>query len=235
MGLDDVEVLEFAYDEDLTAERLVDNAETIRNVRLWDPSVLQRTYQRLQEVRTFYRFNDVDVDRYSIDGELTQIVLSAREINPDSLPSDTWENRHLAFTHGYGAVLSPANAVTSDGQPDFLVQNMPPQGEPAIDEPRLYHGESIGGYAIVNTSRDEIDYLREDGTAVPTRYDGDGGVDIGSLHRRIAFALRFGDLNPVISEFITSASRASCTSATSASGHRPWPRSSTTTRTPIPW
>ena len=207
MGLDDVEVLEFAYDEDLTAERLVDNAETIRNVRLWDPSVLQRTYQRLQEVRTFYRFNDVDVDRYTIDGELTQIVLSAREINPDSLPSDTWENRHLAFTHGYGAVLSPANAVTSDGQPDFLVQNVPPQGEPAIDEPRLYHGESIGGYAIVNTARDEIDYLREDGTAVPTRYDGDGGVDIGSLHRRVAFALRFGDLNPVISEFITSASR----------------------------
>jgi hypothetical protein len=207
MGLDEVEVLEFAYDENLTAEGLEDNAETIRNVRLWDPSVLQRTYQRLQEVRTFYRFNDVDVDRYTIDDELTQIVLSAREINPDSLPSDTWENRHLAFTHGYGAVLSPANAVTSDGQPDFLVQNIPPQGEPSIDEPRLYHGEGIGRFAIVNTSRDEIDYLREDGTAVPTRYGGDGGVGIGSLHRRIAFALRFGDLNPVISGFMTSESR----------------------------
>jgi len=134
-------------------------------------------------------------------------VLSAREINPDSLPSDTWENRHLAFTHGYGAVLSPANAVTSDGQPDFLVQNIPPQGEPSIDEPRLYHGEGIGRFAIVNTSRDEIDYLREDGTAVPTRYGGDGGVGIGSLHRRIAFALRFGDVNPVISGFMTSESR----------------------------
>ena len=207
MGLDDVEVRPFAYDEQLSAEALVRNAETIRNVRLWDPRVLQRTYQRLQEVRTFYRFTDVDVDRYPVEDRTTQIVLSAREINPDSLPSDTWENRHLAFTHGYGAVLSPANAVTSDGQPDFLVRNIPPQGEPAITEPRLYHGEAIGGYAIVNSGRDEIDFLREDGTAVTNRYDGSGGVGIGSVFRRAAFALRFGDVNPLISGFMTSESR----------------------------
>jgi len=158
-------------------------------------------------VRTFYRFTDVDIDRYMIDGEQTQIVLSARELNPDSLPSDTWENRRLAFTHGYGAVLSPANAVTSDGQPDFLVKNIPPQGAPAITQPRLYHGESVGGYAIVNSGRDEIDYLREDGTAVTNRYDGEGGVGIGSVVRRLAFALRFGDVNPLISGFMTSESR----------------------------
>jgi uncharacterized protein len=206
-GLDDVTARPFAYDEDLEATALERNAETIRNIRLWDPRVLQRTYQRLQEVRTFYRFTDVDIDRYRSDGELTQIVLSAREINPDSLPSDTWENRHLAFTHGYGAVLSPANAVTTDGQPDFLVRNIPPQGEPAIDQARLYHGEGIGGYAIVNSGRDEIDYVREDGTAVANRYDGDGGVGVGSIHRRLAFALRFGDINPLISGFMTSESR----------------------------
>ncbi|MEW6155311.1 MAG: UPF0182 family protein [Actinomycetota bacterium] len=207
MGLDDVNIREFRYNEDLDAAGLTRNAETIRNVRLWDPQVLQQTYQRLQEVRTFYRFTDVDVDRYVIDGELTQIVLSARELSPGSLPSDTWENRHLAFTHGYGAVLSPANSVTADGQPDFLVRNIPPQGAPAITEPRLYHGEAIGGYSIVGTGRDEIDYVREDGTAVPNRYDGQGGVDIGSLTRRVAFALRFGDINPVISEFMTDESR----------------------------
>ena len=207
MGLADVEMRTFAYDEELEAAALAGNAETIRNIRLWDPSVLRRTYQRLQEVRTFYRFTDVDVDRYQVDDELTQIVLSARELNPDSLPSDTWENRHLAFTHGYGAVLSPANAVTSDGQPDFLVRNIPPQGEPEITEPRLYHGEGIAGYAIVNTGRDEIDYLREDGTAVRNRYDGEGGVGIGSIHRRLAFALRFGDINPLISGFMTADSR----------------------------
>jgi uncharacterized protein len=207
LGLADVEVRQFAYDEQLSADALVRNAETIRNVRLWDPNVLQQTYQRLQEVRTFYRFTDVDVDRYRVGGDLTQIVLSARELNAASLPSDTWENRHLAFTHGYGAVLSPANAVTSDGQPDFLVRNIPPQGEPAISQPRLYHGEAIGGFAIVNTGRDEIDYVRDDGTAVTNRYDGEGGVGIGSLTRRVAFALRFGDVNPVISGFMRPESR----------------------------
>ncbi|MFP5319225.1 MAG: UPF0182 family protein [Acidimicrobiia bacterium] len=207
MGLADVQVRQFDYNEQLNAQDLARNAETVRNIRLWDPQVLTRTYQRLQEVRTFYRFTDVDVDRYDLGNETTQILLSARELNPDSLPSDTWENRHLAFTHGYGAVLSPANSVTSDGQPDFLVRNIPPQGQPAITEPRLYHGEAIGGYGIVNTSRDEIDYVRDDGSAVTNRYDGDGGVGIGSFLRRVAFALRFGDINPVISEFMTDESR----------------------------
>ena len=145
LGLADVTVRPFAYNEELSAEALQKNSDTIRNVRLWDPQVLRQTYQRLQEVRTFYRFTDVDIDRYGPPGARTQTMLSARELNPESLPSDTWENRHLAFTHGYGAVMSPANAVTSDGQPDFLVKDIPPQGEPPIAEPRLYHGESIGG------------------------------------------------------------------------------------------
>ncbi len=207
VGLQDVDVRPFAYDEILGADALDRNAETVRNIRLWDPQVLQRTYQRLQEVRTFYRFTDVDVDRYQVGNDTTQIVLSARELNPGSLPSDTWENRHLAFTHGYGAVLSPANSVTADGQPDFLVKNIPPQGDPPITEPRLYHGEAIGGYGIVNTGRDEIDYVREDGTAVTNRYDGEGGVGIGTVPRRLAFALRFGDVNPLISGFMTPESR----------------------------
>ena len=95
--------------------------------------------------------------------------------------------------------MSPANAVTAEGQPDFLVKDIPPQGEPPIAEPRLYHGESIGGFAIVNSGRDEIDYVKADGTAVTNRYDGRGGVGIGSIVRRAAFALRFGDVNPLIS------------------------------------
>jgi uncharacterized protein len=206
LGLD-VTVRPFAYDEQLSGEALQKNAETIRNVRLWDPQVLRRTYQRLQEVRTFYRFTDVDIDRYAVGGGLTQTMLSAREVNPDSLPSDTWENRHLAFTHGYGAVMSPANAVTADGQPDFLVKDIPPQGDPPIAQPRLYHGESIEGFAIVNSGRDEIDYVKADGTAVTNRYDGRGGVGIGSILRRAAFALRFADINPLISGFMTPESR----------------------------
>ena len=207
LGLAGVTVRPFAYDEELSVEALEKNTETIRNVRLWDPQVLRQTYQRLQEVRTFYRFTDVDIDRYDTRGARTQTLLSARELNPESLPSDTWENRHLAFTHGYGAVMSPANAVTADGQPDFLVKDIPPQGEPQIAEPRLYHGESIGGFAIVNSGRDEIDYVKADGTAVTNRYDGRGGVGIGSVLRRAAFALRFGDVNPLISGFMTADSR----------------------------
>jgi uncharacterized membrane protein (UPF0182 family) len=207
LGLGDVTVRPFAYDEQLSGEALQKNAETIRNVRLWDPQVLGRTYQRLQEVRTFYRFTDVDIDRYAVSDGLTQTMLSARELNPDSLPSDTWENRHMAFTHGYGSVMSPANAVTSDGQPDFLVKDIPPQGNPPITEPRLYHGESIGGFAIVNSGRDEIDYVKADGTAVTNRYEGRGGVGIGSVLRRAAFALRFADINPLISGFMTPESK----------------------------
>jgi uncharacterized protein len=206
MGLDQVAVRPFAYDEKLSVGALEQNAETIRNVRLWDPQVLRQTYQRLQEVRTFYRFTDVDIDRYKVP-DLTQTMLSARELNPGSLPSDTWENRHLAFTHGYGAVMSPANAVTVDGQPAFLVKDIPPQGQPPIIEPRLYHGESIPGFAIVNAGRDEIDYVKADGTAVTNRYEGRGGVGIGSVTRRLAFALRFADVNPLISGFMTSRSR----------------------------
>ena len=207
LGLGDVTVRPFAYDEQLSGEALQKNAETIRNVRLWDPHVLGRTYQRLQEVRTFYRFTDVDIDRYAIGGGATQTMLSARELNPESLPADTWENRHLAFTHGYGAVMSPANAVTADGQPDFLVKDIPPHGNPPIAEPRLYHGESIGGFAIVNSGRDEIDYVKADGTAVTNRYEGRGGVGIGSVLRRAAFALRFADINPLISGFMTPESK----------------------------
>ena len=207
LGLANVTVRPFAYDEQLSVEALQKNSDTIRNVRLWDPQVLRQTYQRLQEVRTFYRFTDVDIDRYGPPGGRTQTLLSARELNPESLPSDTWENRHLAFTHGYGAVMSPANAVTAEGQPDFLVKDIPPQGEPPIAEPRLYHGESIGGFAIVNSGRDEIDYVKADGTAVTNRYDGRGGVGIGSIVRRAAFALRFGDVNPLISGFMTPESK----------------------------
>ena len=206
MNLDDVEVNDFPYAEDLTAADLAANEETIRNIRLWDPEILERTYQRLQEVRAFYRFTDVDVDRYDVDDRLTQIVLAARELNPEGLPADTWETRHLAYTHGFGAVLSPANAVTRDGQPDFITKDVPPTGAIDIEQPRLYHGESLPGYAIVNTERDEIDYPTEDGL-VTYDYTGEAGVPMGSLLRRAAFALRFGDINPLISNFITDESR----------------------------
>lgn len=207
MGLSDVAVNPLDYTEELTLDDLAENEETIRNVRLWDPAILARTYQRLQEIRGFYQFNDVDVDRYQIDGRPTQVVLSARELNAEGLPSQSWENRHLAYTHGYGAVLSPANAVTAEGQPDFLVRDVPPRGRPEIRQPAIYYGEQIPGYAIVRTGRAEIDYPKAEGELATSTYDGDGGVSIGGPIRRLAFALRFGNINPLISGFMESRSK----------------------------
>jgi uncharacterized membrane protein (UPF0182 family) len=207
MGLSNVKVIPFDYAEDLTLADLAENEETIRNVRLWDPTILARTYQRLQEIRGFYQFNDVDIDRYRLDGRLAQVVVSARELNPEGLPAQSWENRHLAYTHGYGAVLSPANAVTAAGQPDFLVKNIPPQGRPEITQPAIYYGEELPGYAIVRTGRAEIDYPKAEGELATSTYDGQGGVVVSNPLRRLTFALRFGDINPLISGLMRSDSK----------------------------
>ena len=210
LAIDDehVTVKDFAYDEDLDAAALADNTPTIRNVRLWDPTILRQTYRQLQEIRRFYRFNDVDIDRYMVDGELTQVMLAARELDPGGLLSRTWENTHLNFTHGYGAVASAANAVTPSGEPDLLLKDLPPVGEPELRQPAVYFGEGLGGYAIVNTKRQEIDYQEADGSTRRTTYEGDGGVPISSWVRRAALALRFGEINPLISGYVTSNSRA---------------------------
>jgi hypothetical protein len=211
--LTDVEVSDFAHSQDLDVGDLVNNAETIRNIRLWDPAILQDTYQRLQEIRAFFQFNDVDIDRYVVNGELTQIVLSARELDPTGLPSQrqSWVNRHLQFTHGYGAVLSPANAVTRDGQPDFIVKDVPPvtdPGGPEITQPQIYYGENLGSYAIVNTDQPEIDFITTEGGEQTSTYEGVGGIEMSSMSRRIALALRFGEINLVISDSVRSDSRA---------------------------
>ena len=204
-----VEEVPFSYDEELTAAGLEDNAETVRNVRLWDPVYVEDTFQKLQEIRSYYRFNDVDIDRYVLDGKLTQTIVSARELNSSDLPSQSWVNRHLSFTHGYGALIAPANAVTSDGQPNFTLKDIPPDGVPELTQPRIYYGENTGGYAVVRTKQQEIDYQeQEKGTTRFSTYEGDGGVPLSSFFRRAAFALRFADVNMLISGLITPESRA---------------------------
>ena len=213
LRLDNVTERNFQYDTGLDAAGLQANQETIKNIRLWDPPILKDTYKRLQELRDFFRFNDVDVDRYEIDGQLTQVVLSARDLDPGGLPSQrqSWVNKHLQFTHGYGAVLSPANAVTSDGQPDFLVRNVPPEsqpGAPEITQPEVYFGEELGGYAIVNTDQGEIDYITTEGTDRTSKYQGDGGVQLSSPLRRAAMALRLREINLMISGSINDDSKA---------------------------
>ena len=213
-GVKDVKEETFAADTALTAADLTANASTLKNVRLWDPSIAaKQTYQRLQEIRAFYQFPDVDVDRYLLNKEKTQTLASVRELNTSDIPDPTWVNRHLQFTHGYGAVMAPANAVTSDGKPNFVISDIPPQsppglaGVPQITEPRVYYGENTSGYAIVHTGQKELDFQDANGKNQETSYSGKGGVPTGSFFRRAAFALRFGEFNFLTSSLIKNQSK----------------------------
>lgn len=216
MGLDDVEVRDFAYETTLAPSAIQENEDIIRNIRLLDPTIVNDTFQRLQADFGFYRFNDLDVDRYMIDGELTQVVIGARELNPDGIPIDSWEGETLAYTHGYGPVIAPSNAIDASGRPTFVVGEVPIQGDERIGrevgQPQIYFGEDLSGYAIVNSDRREIDYevntpAGEDQEATVAEYTGEAGVPVGSWFRRAAFALRFYDYNPLISDYVRSDSQ----------------------------
>jgi uncharacterized membrane protein (UPF0182 family) len=216
-----VEVKDFAASDVLTADDVADNAPTIDNIRLWDPSVLLTTYRQLQELQPFYQFDDVDVDRYVLDGQLTQVMLAARELDTAGIPGGGWVNEHLVYTHGFGTVLSPANTVTSQGQPDFLVKDINQDaGGPEsvnVEQGRIYFGETVesANYVIVGTKEQEVDFPIETSSGEGngsdllafTSYEGAGGVEIGSIFRRAAFAMRFADINTLISGQITSDSK----------------------------
>jgi uncharacterized membrane protein (UPF0182 family) len=208
-GLDNVTVKNFEYKEDLNADKIRANEGTIEDIRLWDPQVLRNTYTP-QQVRPQYTFRDVDIDRYEINGELRQVLIAARELDLERLPSQTWQNRHLVYTHGYGIVASPSNGVVPPGSPEFILKDIPPQGTGIeVTQPAIYFGENLPSYAFVNTKLKEFDYPREsaEGDAVTT-YNGKGGVKVGNILRRTALALRFWDIKVLISGQITSDSRA---------------------------
>ena len=170
------------------------------SVRLWDYRPLLSAYQQLQALRQYYVFNDVDVDRYVISGNETPVMLAARElaVNQLAAAAQTWVNKHLYYTHGFGAVMTPVGSVGTEGRPGFVLQDIPPVGQPKIDEPRIYYGELTADYVIVGTSQDEFDYA-QDPRDITTRFTGGGGVGVNGLWDRLLFALRFGDLNLLIS------------------------------------
>jgi uncharacterized membrane protein (UPF0182 family) len=208
IGLADIEVKSFDYNEDLDTEDLVDNQDTLSNIRLLDPGVVGDTYSRLQAERSFYQFGDLDVDRYQIDGRTRQVVLGARGLDPGGIPQQSWEGQHVAFTHGYGVALAPANELTSTGRPDFLVGSIPVSSDLTdVTQPQIYVGEDLDGYAVVGASRAEVDYQSQDGETESFRYDGADGVGLGSFMRRAAFALRYRTPNLVISDFVTDESK----------------------------
>jgi uncharacterized membrane protein (UPF0182 family) len=207
-GLDRVEARELSGDALLSPADVSRNAQTIENVRLWDHQPLLDTFGQLQVIRTYYDFVGVDNDRYRIDGTLRQIMLSPRELNTASLPNRTWVNDRLTFTHGYGLTLGPVNQVTEEGLPVLWVGNLPLETTPElpIDEPSLYFGELSNDYVIVRTGTEEFHYPQGEGN-IFTQYDGQGGVPIGSLWRKLVFALRFGAYQILLSNDINDESR----------------------------
>jgi uncharacterized membrane protein (UPF0182 family) len=208
-GLDRIEEREFPADERLDARAIERNAPTIKNIRLWDYRPLLRTFAQLQEIRTYYKFQDVDNDRYVVKDEYRQLMLSPRELSYAHLQSRIWINEHLTFTHGYGVVVGPVNRVTSEGLPEFLVQDIPPRsadGFPEITRPEIYYGETSNEYVIVRTRSQELDYPAGDQN-VYTQYAGTGGVVISSFLRKAAFAARFGEIKILLSNDLTPESR----------------------------
>ncbi len=207
-NLDKIEARHFTPGDNLTKELLQKNDLTIKNIRLWEQAPLLTTYSQLQEIRTYYRFLDVDNDRYEIDGEMRQVMLSPRELLPANLPSRIWINERLSYTHGYGLCLGPVNSVTKEGLPDFFIKNIPPESTTPIrvTRPGIYFGESSAGYAIVNTKSKEFDYPSGNDN-VYTSYNGNGGVPIGGLLKRLLFVLRFKELKILLSTDISPASR----------------------------
>lgn len=214
-GLDDVTTVSFQASPSLPDGALADNDDMLQNVRLWDPDVLKLAYQQLQAIRTYYRFEDVDVDRYVVDGELRQVLLSARELSIDDIPdrSKTWQNLHLQYTHGFGIVASLANESTAAGQPRFIVDDVPGMVAPGAEaleaeQARVYYGEGFDAdeYSVVRSRQEELDYPTDAGPERNT-YDGRGGIEVSNPLRRIAFALRETDPNLLISGLITPESR----------------------------
>ncbi|WP_370323885.1 UPF0182 family protein [Euzebya sp.] len=207
-GDGDVVYEEFGATTNLERDDIIDNSTTLEAIRLWDPATLQNTYNQLQELRPYYDFRDVDVDRYDIAGDPQQVMISARELNINDLTEPSWQNQALIFTHGYGVVSSTVSTAAANGQPEFVSRDIPNEGVEELDleQPRIYFGEVSPPYSIVGTEEDEFDF-ETDVEQVFNRYDGADGVNVGGLLNRIAFAIRYAEPNILLSGLIDGDSR----------------------------
>ncbi|MCC7262217.1 MAG: UPF0182 family protein [Candidatus Latescibacteria bacterium] len=208
-GLDRIIERNLGGEAVLSMADINNNQSTIRNVRLWDREPLLDTFGQLQEIRTYYDFISVDSDRYYLNGDYRQVLLSPRELNPASLPQRTFINERLTFTHGFGLTLGPVNEVTSEGLPVLFVKDLPPSSSIealAVKRPEIYYGEMANDWVAVNTKAKEFDYPSGEEN-VFSQYSGTGGVPVQSLFRKILFALRFGSLKMLMSNDITADSR----------------------------
>ena len=209
-GLEHIKEVEFSGSGTLTATDLQEEMDTIKNIRLIDYRPTSTVYNQLQSMRLYYKFVDVDIDRYDINGSQQQVYLSARELDQSSLDSSaqTWVNKYLKYTHGYGAVVSPVNQVTSQGQPEMWVENIPPNSEVPeleISRPEIYYGQLTNDYVIVNTKEPEFDYPIGDSNA-QSQYEGDAGIPMNFMNKSL-FAMDRANYKILFSNLITSDSK----------------------------
>ncbi|MEK7598049.1 MAG: UPF0182 family protein [Patescibacteria group bacterium] len=208
-GLDKIEERNISADKPLTSSDIASNNLTIKNVRLWDREQLLSTFSQIQEIRTYYEFVSIDNDRYMINDEIRQIMLSPRELASESLPNRNWINEKLSFTHGYGIAGGPVNQVTAEGLPVLFVKDLPPKSEfkqLTVNRPEIYYGELTNDYVIVKTKSKEFDYPKGEEN-VYTTYLGQGGVEINFFLKRLFFAVKFNSLKLFLSNDVTSESR----------------------------
>ncbi|HZV47939.1 MAG TPA: UPF0182 family protein, partial [Thermodesulfovibrionales bacterium] len=207
-NLDKIEVRPFDVDYNLSGKDIEKNDATIKNIRLWDHSPLLRTYSQLQQIRTYYKFADVDNDRYAINGEYMQVMLAPRELSYNDLPSKNWINERLIFTHGNGITLGPVSRISREGLPEFIIKDIPPVSEVdlKVTRPEIYYGELSNNYVIVKTKVPEFSYPTSEGN-VYTTYEGSGGVRLGSLFKRALFSVKFKTEKILLSSDISGESK----------------------------
>ena len=216
-GLDKVVDHTFAGSTSISQSQIKANMATLNNIRLWDPSsrISLETVTRRQSIRSYYGFTTLAVDRYFVDGKLAPVLIGARQLNSSNLPSQSWVNQHLQYTHGIGAAVVAANQVdSSTGNPIFDISNVPPvstDGLPLLTQPDIYFGINYSGWVVANSKQPELDYQvnsgKNAGTPVETHYKSTGGVPVGGIFSRLALALRLGDFNFLISNQIDAKSR----------------------------
>src|ERR1700692_4497592 len=197
-GLDRVAQREFPAETTVEATDPANNQATLQNIRLWDWRALQDTLRQIQEIRTYYDFPDIDIDRYEIDGAVRQVMLAARELNVEKLPesSRNWINEKLIYTHGYGITMNPVNGFTPEGMPELVLSNMPVQSTlPALtaSRPEIYFGELTNTDVYVKTRQKEFNYPQGENNNL-TSYEGQGGILLGGFFRRLLIALARGDV-----------------------------------------
>jgi hypothetical protein len=207
-GIGSVQMRSLSGEATLAMADIKANAPTIDNVRLWERDLLQQTFKQLQEIRTYYDFVSVNDDRYTVDGKYRQVHLSARELNSGSLPTQTFINNRLTFTHGMGVTMAPVNQVTDEGLPVLFIKDLPPVStvDVKLTQPQIYYGQLTDNYVFVNTKQKEFDYPAGDQN-IYSSYAGEGGVPVGSLLRRALYAWQFGSLKILFSDDISGAAR----------------------------